>query len=64
MTMRKGLGKSFIRILLGKKRLSLALLILDAMLFQDFLHCALLKCDRAYSDDLCIGVLGEISYVP
>ena len=64
VTMRKGPGKSFISILLGKKGLSFAFLILNAMYLEYLLDYILLKCDRIGSDDLGIGVLGEFLYMP
>jgi hypothetical protein len=62
--MHKGLGKSFIHILLSKKRSSLTLLVLNSMRLQDLLHCSLLKCDHIGSDNLGIGMLREIPYIP
>jgi hypothetical protein len=62
--MRKGLGKSFVGILLGKKGSSFTFLILNAMCLKDLLNYILLKCDRTGSNDLGIGVLREFPYMP
>ena len=62
--MRKGLGKSFISILLGKKGLLFAFPILNAICLEYLLNYILLKCDRIGSNDLGIGVLREFPYMP
>jgi hypothetical protein len=62
--MRKGPGKSFIGILLGKKGSSFAFPILNAIYLEYLLDYILLKCDRTGSDDLGIGVLREFPYMP